>query len=478
MADILKPDLCVIGAGAAGLSVAERASRFGASVVLVERAEMGGMRLNTACLPSSTLAASARLADRMRRAGRFGLTPVDPRPSFKAIAESIEATTEDIAPVFSVEHVRALGAQVLEGEARFVGRRTVSVGDQLVRARRFVIATGSRSVIPDIPGLADIAYFTTDTIFANARKLTHLVIIGGGPSGLEIAQAYARLGSQVTVIEQDRALSTFDRGFVDIVLRHLRADGVDVRELTHVSEIQPRSQGIGIVITSAEGTASSLDVSHVLVAAGRRPALDGLDLDKAGIGHDGRDGRLRIGPGLRTSNRRIYILGDAAGAQFNSHGADYQARSVVLSALFGLPLRSRPERVPRCVFTSPEIAEVGLTVAELERSHRRNWRIVRVGFDASDRLLVEREPLTSAHMIVDGAGRVLGAGIAGGQAREIITLFSLAVARRLNVADLADLVVAYPSESAIVSQLVAQYLREAPPRPWMQRWRQLVRRLP
>ena len=479
MAVTLKPDLCIIGAGSAGLGVAERASALGASVVLVERGAMGGQRLNTADMPSKALVAAARLSQLMRRASEFGFADTDPRPGFRAVAGHVDSVIEAAAPQDSAARFAALGAEIVREDARFIDPRTVVAGDQVIRARRFVIATGSLPFVPDIPGLDQVPYFTSDTIVSNQRKLTHLVIIGGGPVAVELGQAFCRLGSQVTIVARGQALSRFDPELADIVLRQLRHEGVDLREASRVTAVEPRSQGIGVVVADSGGETGRLDASHILVATGRRPDVDGLDIDRARIRRHGHDPhRLYVSAGMRTSNRRVYVIGDAAGGPMFAHAADYHAGLVVRSALLGLKARQKPGHLPRTVFAEPEIAEVGLNEAELRRRRQTDWRVLRVSLAENERLRTSRAALGAARMIVDAKGRILGAGVVGGHAGETIAVFALAVARGLKVADLVDLVPAYPSETMLVRRLVEAYHRDRPAGPWLRRLAGIVRKLP
>jgi len=479
MAVTLKPDLCIIGAGSAGLSVAAGARAFGASVVLIERGEMGGECLNVGCVPSKALIASARLARRMRTASRFGLADVDPRASFKGVARHVEAVIDEIAPHDSEERFKALGVEVIRADARFTNARTVVAGDRIIRARRFVIATGSKPNIPEIPGLRDVPYFTNETIFANERKLTHLVVIGGGAMAVELGQAFAQLGSQVTIVARGQGLSNFDPDLADIVLRRLRHDGVRLLEVSQVTRIEPRSQGIGVVVTDAQGVETRLDASHILVAAGRAPNFEGLDIAKARLRRVSRDSdRIAVGDDMKTSNSRIYIIGDAMGGAMFTHAAGYHAGLVVRSAVLGLPAKQKPGQIPRTAYADPEIAEVGLNETALARKKKSGWRVVRTALAESDRLKTEGEALGSAKMIVDGQGKILGAGVVGGHAGETIALFSLAVAQGLKVSDLAGFIPAYPTESEIVRRLVTEYYRDLPSNPWLRRLAAVVRQLP
>lgn len=478
MAEFLTPDLCVIGAGAGGLAVTAAARAYGASVVLVERGKMGGDRLNTASVPSKAVVAAGYHAHAMRSGAALGIAGEEPRINSRKLHDHVQQVIASLAPDDSTTRFEALGAQIVNAEAKFTDPRTLSAGETLIRARRFVIATGSRSLLPEIPGLPSVPYFTTETIFDNTRKLTHLVIIGAGPVGLELAQAYTRLGTQVSVVEPGPPLPESDPELAEIALRRMREEGVDVRADTEVTLIQARSQGIGVIIKSGERE-EMLDASHILVAVGRVPSLDSLDLDKARIRRSPLDAaRLEIGPGLKTTNRRVYAIGDAAGGRRSAHLADYQAQIVVRNALFGLPLRQKPELIPSVIYTDPEIAEVGLTEAEARERHKDAFLVTRWSFAQNDRARVLNQSFGVAKLLTDKGGRILGAGIAGAAAGELVALFSFAIANRLSARHLAGFVAPYPTLSDIARQLGLEVQRRQAPNPALARLLALNRLLP
>ncbi len=477
MAELLTPDICVIGAGSAGLAVAAAARAYGASVVVVERHPMGGTSLNAASLPAAALIASARHAHAMRTAGPFGIANDEPKFNYRGIHDHVRRVIEGIASNFSFERYEAMGIRLLAAEARFTDARTLRAGEVLVRARRFVIATGSRPAIPAIPGLDGVAYFTNATIFDNPRKLSHLVIIGAGQVGIELAQAYRRLGSSVTMIEIASPLAQFDPELADIALRRIEEEGVVIRRGTAVTSVQSRSFGIGVTVTRGD-LAEVLDASHILVATGRVANLDELDLQKARIGR-ARTGAmgLVLRSGLKTTNRRVYGIGDAAGGTHHIHAASYQAGLVVRNALFGRPLRNNPNVVPRAVFTDPEIAEIGLTEPML-RQRRGNFRVQRVAFAENDRARVELDNYGLAKLVTDPKGRILGAGIVGAGAGELVALFSFAIANRLSVRHLRAFVAPYPTLAEIARRLGEEFYRDEADNRWLARLRAFNRLLP
>lgn len=478
MADILTPDLCVIGAGAGGLAAAEAAATFGASVVVVERGKLGGLSLNSASVPAKALLAAARQAQAMRAGAPFGITPEEPRINTRRMHEHLDAVITAIAPRDAEARLQALGIELIKADARFVDARTISAGETLIRARRFVLATGARSVPPVIQGLETVPYFTTETIFDNTRKLTHLVVISAGPVGLEIAQAYRRLGTDVTVIEAGQPLAKSDPELADIALNRLRDEGVDIRVNTEVTAILARSMGIGVAVKSGEAE-QLLDASHILVATGRTPSLDGLDLDKAGIRRSKDDAtQLQLTPGLRTSNRRVFAVGDVAGGEQSVHLARQQGEQIAASVLFYRPVRQDAALVPRVTYTDPEIAEIGLTEAEARAGVRAGVVVTRWSFAENDRARADRNTFGTAKLITDRAGRILGAGIVGNGAGELIALFSLALSKKMTARDLMGFVAPYPTYAEIARQLGLEFHRGIGGNPMLRRIAEFVRYLP
>jgi pyruvate/2-oxoglutarate dehydrogenase complex dihydrolipoamide dehydrogenase (E3) component len=445
LADTLTPDLCVIGAGPAGLAVAEAGRSLGLEVVIVEKGQLGGKALHTGAVPARALAAAASHAHAMRNGASFGITADAIKVNFRRVHDHVDAVIAALSPSRAAPHFEALGAQVLTGEAAFADKRTL-------KAHRFVLATGSRPVVPAIAGLDGVPYFTTDTILDNTRKLTHLVIIGGGPMGLELAQSYARLGTEVTVLEPAGFLSDFDPELATLALQRLEEEGVHLRANAQVTAIHARSMGIGISVRGVDGEAM-LDVSHILVAVERVPDIDSLDLDKAGIRRMKDDvTRLELTPGLRTTNPRIYAAGDVAGGSASVGSAYEQARLVVDNAL----LRFVPHRdadIPRVVSTDPEVAEVGLSERTARTKHGTSFRVLRVAYGDNDKARARRETAGVAKLIVGPRGRLLGAGVAGAGAAELAALFSLALSAGLTVAQLGQFAAPYPSLAEIASRL-------------------------
>ena len=422
----IRADLCVIGAGSGGLSIAAGAVQMGASVILIEQSRMGGECLNTGCVPSKALLAAAARGD-----------------DFAAAYDHMRQVIAAIEPHDSAERFRGLGAHVVFGKAQFVARRFLEVGDTSVTARRFIVATGSAPVIPSIPGLDSVPYFTNETLFDSAPEPRHLLVLGGGPVGVEMAQAYRRLGAEVTLVERKRLLGRDDPELVPIVRAQLIEDGVTIHEETPVTAVE--ADGAGVALTCGSGDASlRLSGSHLLVAAGRRPKIEGLGLEDAGVALN--DGVPLIDARLRTTNKRIFAIGDVVGPYRFTHTASYQARIVITNALFRLPARVRYDAVPWVTYTDPELAHVGLSEAEA-RAKGNEVRILRFLFEENDRAIAEGATRGLVKVVATRRGRVLGASIVGAHAGELILPWVLAVKYRLGVGKLAQAIVPYPTLS-------------------------------
>ena len=466
MAGLIKPDICVIGAGSGGLSVAAAAAAFGVHVVLVEKARMGGDCLNHGCVPSKALIAAASAAQAMREAGRFGIAPVEPDVDFRKVVRHVQSVIAHIAPNDSVERFTALGVHVIRAAGSFADRRTLVAGDWHIRARRFVVATGSSPAIPAIAGLDSVPYFTNETIFAETKLPADLAIIGAGPIGLELAQAFRRLGSQVTVLDSGAGLKREDPELAAVALRALAAEGVVLQDNARIARVERRGRSAILIHGERAGASFTVQCSHLLVAAGRRPNIDGLALDKAGVRTNDRG--IATGPSLRTSNRRIYAVGDVAGQGQFTHLANYHAGLVLRPLLFRLKARAEPRLVPRVTYMSPEIAQVGMTEAEARAAGSR-FSVLRWPFAENDRAQTGRATEGHIKIIAGRRGRILGVGIVGEGAGELIDTWSLAIAGGLTLRQMTAHVVAYPTRSEIGKRAAISYFAGATGNPWVRR---------
>ena len=471
MAAATRADLCVIGGGSGGLSVAAGAVQMGARVVLVEGARMGGDCLNSGCVPSKALIAAARCAHAMTAGAPFGVAPAVPEVDYAAVKDHVAGVIAGIAPHDSVERFEGLGVRVIEARGRFLSPRELQAGDSVIRARRFVIATGSSPLVPPIPGLDSVPFETNETIFGLRECPAHLIVIGGGPIGIELAQAHRRLGSAVTVLEGQKALLRDDPELAAIALERIRAEGVEIVE----GALAERVTGTAGEITVHVKGGARYRGSHLLVAVGRRPNTEGLGLDVAGVEH-GRGG-IAVGADLKTTNRRIYAIGDVAGSLQFTHVANYHAGIVIRSALLGLPARARTDHIPWATYTDPELAHVGLTEEAARRRHGRRLEVVRFDFAANDRARTERATAGRIKVMVV-RGRPVGASIAGTQAGEMIQLWALAIANRLKMGAVAAMVSPYPTLGEINKRVAGAYFS---PRlfdsPMLKRLVRLVQRL-
>ncbi|NWG91077.1 MAG: FAD-dependent oxidoreductase [Parvularculaceae bacterium] len=435
-------DICIIGGGSGGLSVAAGAAQLGRKVVLIEKGEMGGDCLNCGCVPSKALIAAAARAQAMREAAPFGIARVEPHVDFGAVMDHVRSVIEKIAPHDSQERFEKLGVTVLRAHGAFTGPRTVKAGDVEVAAKHFVIATGSSPVLPPIPGLSDVPAFTNETIFGNRDKPEKLIVIGGGPIGIELAQAHQRLGAAATVIEADTILNRDDPEAVDVVRARLIREGVTVKERSKVARAERRGRGVALRLDSGE----EIQGSHILVAVGRRANLEGLGLELAGIKRD--NGRLALDARLRTTNRRVYAIGDAAGGLQFTHLAGDHASTLIRNMLFKIPATRRDALAPRVTYSSPELASVGLSEAAA-RERFRDVSILRWALAENDRAQAERATDGFLKVVTRKNGTVLGATIVSDDAGEQIGLWSFVIANRLNIGSLTKYVAPYPTRGEV-----------------------------
>ncbi|GHF63376.1 dihydrolipoyl dehydrogenase family protein [Seohaeicola zhoushanensis] len=446
----IRTDVLVIGAGSGGLSVAAGAVQMGASVVLLEGGEMGGDCLNYGCVPSKALIAAAKVADAQAHSGDFGVAPVVPQVDYAAVMEHVAGVIAGIAPVDSQERFEGLGVRVIREYGHFVSPTEVQAGDHLIQARRIVIATGSRPLVPPVPGLEDVGYLTNETLFDLREKPEHLLIVGGGPIGMEMAQAHVRLGCRLTVIEGAKALGKDDPELAAVVLDALRAEGVEIAEGAMVAEVD-RTDG-GIRVAAKDGRV--FEGTHLLMAVGRKANVERLNLEAAGIGTT-KTG-IKVDAGLRTTNRRVYAIGDAAGGMMFTHVAGYHAGVLIRSMLFGLPAKVATAHIPWATYTDPELAQVGLTEAEARTRHGDRLEVARFDYAHNDRALAMRRGAGFIKVMVV-RGRPVGVSIVGPEAGEAIALWSLVIAAGLKMSAVAGMVAPYPTLAEINKRAAGAY---------------------
>ena len=463
MGEILTPDICVIGGGSGGLTVAAAAAAFGVPVVLIEKGKMGGDCLNYGCVPSKALISAGKHAHTFRKSGAFGIGETEPEIDFRKVHEHVHDVIAGIAPHDSVERFTGLGVRVIEDAARFTDAKTVVAGNVTVKARRFVIATGSSPSAPPIPGLENVSYLTNETVFELTEKPEHLIIIGGGPIGIELAQAHRRLGCKVTVLEAFTPLGKDDPDLAAIVLDHVRADGVEIRDGVTITNVAETPEGISVSLEGAETFAGS----HLLVAAGRSPNIGGLGLEEAGITHDKRG--ITVDAGLRTSNRAVYAIGDVAGGLQFTHVASYHAGLVIRSILFRLPVKENRNVIPWVTYTDPELAHIGMTAADAKKQYGDAVQVLEWTYPENDRARAERRTEGKIKIVAGKGGRLLGVSIVGISAGEIINMWSLALSAKLKIKHLAGFVSPYPTLAEISRRAAITYYTPGLTNPWVRR---------
>ena len=446
----IRADVLVIGAGSGGLSVAAGASQMGARVVLLEGHKMGGDCLNYGCVPSKALLASGKRAYGHAHSADFGVASTAPQIDYGAVKDHVKSVIAQIAPVDSQERFEGFGVQVIRAFGRFVSHREVQAGDTIITARRIVIATGSSPFVPPIDGIQDVPYLTNETLWDLRERPKHLLIIGGGPIGMEMAQAHIRLGCKVTVIEGARALGRDDPEMAEVVLNSLCDEGVDIVENAQAARIAG-SEG-QITVHTKDGR--RFDGSHLLVAVGRKPNTDRLNLEAAGI-ETTRTG-IEVDAGMRSSNRRVYVVGDAAGGLQFTHVAGYHAGVIIRSMLFGLPSKAKMAHIPWATYTDPELAQVGMTQAQARKQYGVSLDIVRFPYEHNDRAIAERKTRGLIKVMVH-KGRPVGVSIVGHQAGELITLWSLALTNRMKMSQIAAMVAPYPTIGEVNKRAAGAY---------------------
>jgi pyruvate/2-oxoglutarate dehydrogenase complex dihydrolipoamide dehydrogenase (E3) component len=452
--DALHADLCIIGAGSGGLSVAAGAVQMGASVVLIEKGEMGGDCLNTGCVPSKALIAAAHAAHAMRDGKRFGVHAAEPSVHFGEVRAHVHGVIAAIAPHDSVKRFEGLGVHVIKAAARFVDAKTVEAGGERIKARRFVIATGSRPAVPPVPGLAEAGYLTNETLFELRERPDHLIVIGGGPIGIEMAQAFRRLGARVTLIEKFGILAKDEPEAVDVVRASLLRDGVELVEKVGIGEVRRDGEAITVFLDNDSKVGRSVTGSHVLVAAGRQPNIEHLGLDLAGVAFTPKG--ITVDARMRTRNRKVFAIGDVAGGPLFTHAAGYHAGIVIRNALFGMPATVDYAALPWVTYSDPELAHAGLTEADARKAGH-DVQVLGWSFDMNDRAQAERATEGLAKIVLGPKGRILGATITGPRAGELIGAWGLAISAKLKIGAVASAMLPYPTLSEISKRAAGSY---------------------
>ena len=451
-------DVCIIGAGSGGLSVAAGAAQMGAKTVLFERADMGGDCLNTGCVPSKALLAAGKIAHYGKGHQQMGITGSS-EIDFAAVKAHVSDVIAGIAPHDSIERFTSLGVTVIPEEAHFISDKLVGSKTHIVRARYFVIATGSHAFIPPIPGLDQVAYWTNETIFVATEKPRHLAIIGGGAIGMEMAQAHRRLGCEVTVIEGAKIMARDDQSLTAILKASLRNEGITLIEGKGVASVASGGKGKTKDITLTLDDDTKIKASHLLVAVGRRANLKGLDLEAAMIATS-RTG-IMTDARLRTNKKHIFAIGDVAGRQQFTHIAAYHAGIVIRNMLFKLPAKLSDKAVPWVTYTDPELAHVGLSEAEaIDSFAERNLRFLTWSLTDNDRARAERRTEGELRVITTKKGHILGASILAPNAGEMIAVWSLAISSGLKISAMAGFIAPYPTYGEASKRIAGSFFTD------------------
>ncbi|MEP3676437.1 FAD-dependent oxidoreductase [Sulfitobacter sp.] len=446
----IKTDVLVIGAGSGGLSVAAGAAQMGAKVVLLEGHKMGGDCLNFGCVPSKALIATGKAAYAQTHAEQYGVANAAGTVDYAAAKDHVADVIATIEPMDSQERFEGFGIKVIREFGTFISPTEVQAGDTVITARRIVIATGSSPMVPPIEGLEGVPFQTNETIFELREAPEHLLVVGGGPIGMEMAQAHIRMGCKVTVIEGGKALGKDDPELAEVVLAALKEEGVVIEEGARVAKVG--------------GTAGAIEVetedgrvfkgSHLLMAAGRKSNVDKLNLEAGNI-KPSRTG-IEVDDSMRSSNKRVYAIGDVAGGLQFTHVAGYHAGVIIRSMLFGLPSKAKTSHIPWATYTDPELAQVGLTEAQAKDKHGAGLEVVRFHFSHNDRALAERKSKGFVKVMVV-KGRPVGASIVGYQAGELINLWALALANNMKMSQIAAMVAPYPTIGEINKRVAGAY---------------------
>lgn len=465
-------DICVIGAGSGGLSVAAGGALFGARVILLEKGKMGGDCLNYGCVPSKAIIAAAKQASIPRGGEPFGVSNIEPKINFKKVHDHIHSVIGSIAPHDSVERFEGLGVEVITKAGKFIDANTVQAGTRKIKARHFVISTGSSAAIIPIPGLDKVPYLTNETIFDLKTQPKHLIIIGAGPIGSEMAQAHRRLGAKVTVIDLFQPLAKDDPELTAIVLKKLEKEGVNFMGEAKTNLISKKGNQI-VVDLEHEGKKKKVTGSHLLVAAGRSPNVEGLNLQAAGIEYDRRG--IKVNNQLKTTNKKVYAIGDVAGGLQFTHMAGEHAKHVVGHALFRKKFSTEDLNVPWVTYTDPELAHIGLTEAQARDKHGSDIKVLRWPYAENDRAQAERKTDGLVKIIADKKGNILGAGIAGHMAGELILPWVLAINSGLKIKDITDIIVPYPTFGEISKRAAGGFYANIFSNKWLRRYMSVVR---
>ncbi len=455
-----RQDLVIVGGGTAGLVSGMIAGWAGARVTLVEAERTGGDCLWTGCVPSKSLIAAADLAQRMRQGNELGISVGEPEVDFAGVMAHVHASREKIEPHDSPERLREAGVEVIHGRARYTGPDRIEVDGTELRWRNSIIATGSRPALPPVPGLADCDPLTSDTLWDMSELPGRLLVLGGGPIGCELGQAFSRLGSQVTILEsQDRLLPGADPQASELLARQLRSEGVDIWLATDAESVEPAAGGtVSLEAVSPQGRLG-LEFDRVLSATGRRPSSSGIGLESLGV-ETGPDGAVLTDARLRTGAPGLFAAGDVTGAMPHTHVAAYHAQIATVNALFRSRRKVDYRAVPRVTFTDPEVAAVGMSEGEARARWGSKAKLAQHDNGDLDRAITAGRTTGFAKLVGDRRGRLVGATIVGEAAGESIAEMALRISNRQKIDSISSDVHAYPTFTEGAARAADAYRRE------------------
>jgi len=470
----IEADIAVIGGGSGGLSVAAGASQMGANVVLIEHNKMGGDCLNVGCVPSKSLLAAAKSVYQIQQTEKFGVSTQEIEIDFSKVMQHVKSVINAIASNDSVERFEGLGVKVILSDAKFLNLNTIIAGEYEVTAKRFVIATGSSPFVPPIPGLKDVEFYTNETIFDLTEKPSHLIIIGGGPIGCELAQAFLMLGCKVTVLEMFNILPRDDADLVKILQKNFIDQGLEIHENIKILEILKDDVNKIAINIESQGERKTISGSHILVATGRRPIINTLNLESAKVDYSPKG--IQVDQYLRTSNKKIYAIGDCAGPYLFTHIAGYHAGIVIKNILFKLFAKVDYSVVPWVTYTEPEFAQVGLIEKEAVQKYK-DCRVLIWDFVENDRAQTEKETMGKIKVITDKKGNILGVSILGKNAGELLLPWIILMQNKLKISKMTDCIVPYPTLSEISKRAAGQFYTPFLFSDKMKKWVRLIQRI-
>jgi pyruvate/2-oxoglutarate dehydrogenase complex dihydrolipoamide dehydrogenase (E3) component len=470
---ILHPDFCVIGAGAGGLSFAAGASQMGASVVLLESEKMGGDCLNYGCVPSKALLAASKIGHEIKKSSQFGWEISDSKLDFKKVHEHIQSVIDAIAPNDSVERFEGFGVKVILEEGKFIDKTTLETKKHLIKAKHFIISTGSKPFIPPIEGLNSVKYYTNESIFNLEELPKHLAVIGGGPIGIEMAQAFGRLGSKVTILEAFTALPKDDPSMTNKLKEILVAEEVEINENIKISSVSQIDEGILFTYKNKKNEEHKLVVTHVLVATGRKANIENLNLEVADIKASSKG--IEVNANLRTSNSKVYAIGDCIGGYQFTHVAGYHAGLAIRNSIFKLRAKVQTKAIPWVTYTDPELAHVGFSQQQLKEK-KISYKVLEMEFDENDRAQAEKRTDGAIKVLVSPKGYVLGATILGTHAGELIYPWVILIQNNLKISAITSSIAPYPTLNDINKRIAGSFYTDKVFSPFMKKMVKFIMR--